>query len=161
MRTRSSRDNSEKKPDTVTETEGQIWDPKGAITAACITLNRHAGTAERASWANRHPLWEQNSSANKRRGTFIGFLSAHPNIQRKLAEDKCGIASSCPLWITVRRQAHLFSCAHCDKTNTPGDKAIWRPPLRLHTTSRSEAALSDGNIHLIPPNWPLTPASPH
>lgn len=34
----------------VTERGGQIWGPKGAITAARITLNRHIGTTDSVSW---------------------------------------------------------------------------------------------------------------
>lgn len=37
------------KLDAVTETEGQIWDPKGTITTVRITFNRHGGSAERES----------------------------------------------------------------------------------------------------------------
>lgn len=47
---------------------------------------REQSGGEHAGSEREHNVW-----TNKRQVSFIGNTSAHPNIQRKLAEDKCEI----------------------------------------------------------------------
>lgn len=113
----------------VRERGGQIWGPKGAISAARLTLNRHTGTTERVSWdalgEHAAALCECSSSRNSR---SLTLTCLHVQTLRgSLQKTWCCISALCLTHIIARLVAPVVSPARSANTNTPGNKIIWGP----------------------------------